>query len=69
MSELTDLQTARARIATAMTEATLHPTHSTGGRSFDHDGHLRTLTESWDRINLQIIKLGGTQISRTQVLT
>ncbi len=66
-----DLQTARddleEKIATAMA-GTLHPTHSAGGRSFDHDGHLAMLVDQLDKINAMIIKRRGTQISRTQVL-
>ena len=48
--------------------AALHPTHSNGGRSIDHDGHRKSLQDELDALNKMIIKRQGTQISRTQVL-
>ena len=56
-----------AKIAAAYA-ASLHPTHSAGGRSFDHDGHLRTLHANLDNLNAMIIKRQGPQISSTRVL-
>jgi hypothetical protein len=58
-----------AEIAALMAAATIHPTHSEGGRSTDHDGHLATLVDQLDKLNAMIIKRQGAQISRTQVLT
>ena len=57
------------KIATLYTtDAALHPTHSAGGRSFDHDGHRQALQKELDDLNKMIIKRQGTQIVRTQVL-
>ena len=56
------------KIAAASAAAALHPTHSAGGRSFDHDGHLRTLHDNLDKLNAMIIKRQGPQITRTPVL-
>jgi len=68
---LADLEAARenceAKIAAAMA-ATLVPTNSVGGRSFDWDGHLRELRAQLKDINAMIIKRRGPQMVRTRVL-
>ncbi len=69
MSTLTDLQDLLAIAIAALKEASTHPTHGVGGRSFDHAGNRRELLAEIKELRLLIIQERGTQISRTQVLT
>jgi len=59
MSTLTDLQALLTQKLAEYKAASAHPTHSAGGRSFDHAGNRKSLLAEIKELRMLIIQEKG----------